>query len=88
MVTPLACGLDRLPKARTLRHRLLMTKTRAGQVNASNVKPASQSAVKPGAPRGIAKEAAKGTQGRKANDKEGNANAEGKGAAKSRQSRR
>src|SRR5688500_15304337 len=75
-----------MPRARTLRRLPVMAKMSAGQVNRSNAKPASQSDVKAGAPGGVTKNAAKGTQGRKANDKEGNANAEGKGAAKSRQS--
>lgn len=54
----------------------------------SEVRPESQQSGKPGPSGGASRTATKGTDGRQANDRDGNANAEGKGAAKSRQSRK
>jgi hypothetical protein len=63
-----------------------MTKN-VGARASSNIRPESQQSGKPGKD-GASRTATKGTTGREANERDGNANAEGKGAAKSRQSRK
>jgi hypothetical protein len=51
------------------------------------IRPESQQSGKPGPSGGDSRTTTKGTDGRSANDRDGNANAEGKGAGKSRKSR-
>jgi hypothetical protein len=63
------------------------TKSKRDQ-QADRIRPESQQSGKPGTRGGTSRTASKGTDGRAANDRDGNANAEGKGAAKSRQSRK
>lgn len=63
-------------------------KTKRSQASASDVRPESQQSGKPGPSGGASRTASKGTDGRKASTRDGNAHAEGKGAAKSQQSRK
>lgn len=65
-----------------------MSKQKAVSQTSSEIRPESQQSGKPGPSGGASRTASKGTDGRKANDRDGNANSEGKGAAKSRQSRK
>jgi hypothetical protein len=75
--------------ARRLLQLVSMSKAQSKSAQQSGgVRPESQQTGKPGPSGGGSRTATKGTDGRAANDRDGNANAEGKGAAKSRQSRK
>ena len=63
-------------------------KAKRSEPSSRAIRPESQQGGKPGPSGGASRNATKGTDGRKANDRDGNANAEGKGAAKSQQSRK
>ena len=71
-----------------LRWGMVQNKAKVTGQSSRAVRPESQQGGKPGPSGGASRNATKGTDGRNANDRDGNANAEGKGAARSRQSRK